>query len=168
MYTKDYMNASIKKVEASRLRNMSAEPRRLTAEEKDAVLAAYHPDYKAEEFAQLQVGPNRGEKAPKELVALLQGNSRILGREPNLDDIFYDVDVLIIGGGGAGCSAAIEAHNGGADVLIVTKLRMGDANTMMAQGGIRPPTSPTTPPPSISWTSTGATFARRRSLSISW
>lgn len=146
MYTKDYMNASIKKVEASRLRNMSAEPRRLTAEEKDAVLAAYHPDYKTEEFAQLQVGPNRGEKAPKELVALLQGNSRILGREPSLDDISYDVDVLIIGGGGAGCSAAIEAHNGGADVLIVTKLRMGDANTMMAQGGIQAADKPNDSP----------------------
>ena len=49
----------------------------------------------------------------------------------------YDTDVLIIGGGGAGCAAAIEAHNNGAKVTVVTKLRMGDANTMMAEGGIQ-------------------------------
>lgn len=49
----------------------------------------------------------------------------------------YDVDVLVIGGGGAGSSAAIEAHEGGANVMIVTKLRIGDANTMMAEGGIQ-------------------------------
>ena len=49
----------------------------------------------------------------------------------------YDVDVLIIGGGGAGASAAIEADNAGAKTMIVTKLRIGDANTMMAEGGIQ-------------------------------
>ena len=43
----------------------------------------------------------------------------------------------MIGGGGAGSSCAIEAHNAGADVMIVTKLRIGDANTMMAEGGIQ-------------------------------
>ncbi len=36
-----------------------------------------------------------------------------------------------------GSSCAIEAHNAGADVMIVTKLRIGDANTMMAEGGIQ-------------------------------
>ena len=52
-------------------------------------------------------------------------------------DRVYDVDVLIIGGGGAGASAAIEADNAGAKVMVVTKLRIGDANTMMAEGGIQ-------------------------------
>ena len=33
--------------------------------------------------------------------------------------------------------AAIEAHEAGANVMVVTKLRMGDANTMMAEGGIQ-------------------------------
>lgn len=47
------------------------------------------------------------------------------------------MDVLVIGGGGAGSSAAIEAHEAGANVMIVTKLRIGDANTMMAEGGIQ-------------------------------
>ena len=55
----------------------------------------------------------------------------------DLDKIDYDVDVLIIGGGGAGASAAIEADEAGAKVMIVTKLRIGDANTMMAEGGIQ-------------------------------
>ena len=47
------------------------------------------------------------------------------------------MDVLVIGGGGAGASAAIEAHEAGANVMIATKLRIGDANTMMAEGGIQ-------------------------------
>ena len=55
-------------------------------------------------------------------------------------------DVLIIGGGGAGCSAAIEADNAGAKVMVVTKLRMGDANTMMAEGGIQAADKPNDSP----------------------
>ena len=64
-------------------------------------------------------------------------NSRLLNEKIDLNKIDYDVDVLVIGGGGAGSSCAIEAHNAGADVMIVTKLRIGDANTMMAEGGIQ-------------------------------
>ena len=55
----------------------------------------------------------------------------------DLKKVDYDVDVLVIGGGGAGSSCAIEAHKAGANVMIVTKLRIGDANTMMAEGGIQ-------------------------------
>ena len=55
-------------------------------------------------------------------------------------------DVLIIGGGGAGCSAAIEADKAGAKVMVVTKLRMGDANTMMAEGGIQAADKPNDSP----------------------
>ena len=73
-----------------------------------------------------------------ELAALLEGKQpRVLDLDVDLDRIDYDVDVLVIGGGGAGSSAAIEAHEAGANVMIVTKLRMGDANTMMAEGGIQ-------------------------------
>ena len=85
----------------------------------------------------LKIGPNKGEKVPKELAALLQANSRVKGLDLDLGHIAYDVDVLIIGGGGAGASAAIEAAGGGANAMVVTKLRMGDANTMMAEGGIQ-------------------------------
>ena len=39
------MMESIKKVEATRAQRMATEPRRLTAEEKDALLEKFHPDY---------------------------------------------------------------------------------------------------------------------------
>uniref|UniRef100_UPI0022EB06F0 FAD-dependent oxidoreductase n=1 Tax=Falsiroseomonas oryzae TaxID=2766473 RepID=UPI0022EB06F0 len=48
-----------------------------------------------------------------------------------------DADVLVIGGGGAGCVAALTAARAGARVLVATKLRMGDGNTVMAEGGIQ-------------------------------
>ncbi|MDD6883293.1 MAG: FAD-dependent oxidoreductase [Eubacteriales bacterium] len=131
------MLASMAKVEAAREANIALEPRRMTAEEKDALLKAYHPDYRQDGFDIIKVGGNAGQKAPKELLALLEANSRLTQVTANLDKIDYDVDVLVIGGGGAGSSAAIEAHNAGANVMIVTKLRIGDANTMMAEGGIQ-------------------------------
>lgn len=136
MFTPE-MLASAKKVEATRASRIGMEPKRMTAEEKHNLLREFHPDYKTDGFENLKIGPNKGEKVPKELAALLQANSRIKGLDLDLDRLAYDVDVLIIGGGGAGASAAIEAHNGGANVMVVTKLRMGDANTMMAEGGIQ-------------------------------
>jgi succinate dehydrogenase / fumarate reductase, flavoprotein subunit len=45
-------------------------------------------------------------------------------------------DVLIIGGGSAGLRAAIEAHDAGSQVLIVSKSRRGDPHTVLARGGI--------------------------------
>ena len=44
--------------------------------------------------------------------------------------------VLIIGGGSAGLRAAIEAHDTGSQVLIVSKNRRGDPHTVLARGGI--------------------------------
>ena len=137
MYHDAFMQESIKKVEAAREANMKLDPRRMTAEEKDILLKTYHPDYREDQFENLTFGPNAGQKVPKELASLLQAKSRILGMEIDLENPDYDTDVLIIGAGGAGTSAAIEAHENGAKVMIVTKLRMGDANTMMAEGGIQ-------------------------------
>lgn len=45
-------------------------------------------------------------------------------------------DILVIGGGGAGLRAAIEAHDSGADVLIISKSQKGDPHTVLATGGI--------------------------------
>ena len=45
-------------------------------------------------------------------------------------------DVLIIGSGSAGLRAAIEAHDAGAHVLIVSKSIEGDPHTVLARGGI--------------------------------
>ena len=145
MFTPEMLE-SVKKVEATRAERMKTEPRRMTAEEKDTLLKAFHPDYREEGFATIQIGPNKGEKAPLELGNLLHSNSRILGVDIDLDKIDYDVDVLVIGGGGAGASAAIEAHNAGAKVMVVTKLRIGDANTMMAEGGIQAADKPNDSP----------------------
>ena len=131
------MLASMKKVEAARAANIALEPRRLTAEEKEQLLADYHPDYKDAGFTTIRIGGNKGQKCPIELNDMLEGRSRVLDLDVDLDKIDYDVDVLVIGGGGAGSSAAIEAHAAGANVMIVTKLRIGDANTMMAEGGIQ-------------------------------
>ena len=136
MFTPEMME-SVKKVEATRAERMKTEPRRMTAEEKDTLLKEFHPDYRTEAFKEIKIGPNKGQKAPEELVHLLHSNSRLLGKEIDLNKVDYDVDVLVIGGGGAGASAAIEADEAGADVMIVTKLRIGDANTMMAEGGIQ-------------------------------
>ncbi|MGL4987496.1 MAG: FAD-dependent oxidoreductase [Treponemataceae bacterium] len=136
MYT-DQMQESMKKVAANRVKNAAFEPERMTADQKTKLLATFHPDYRVSEFAELKIGPNKGEKVPIELADLLQGKSRIDMSKIDLSKADYETDVLIIGGGGAGCSAAIEANNTGANVLVVTKLRMGDANTMMAEGGIQ-------------------------------
>jgi len=48
----------------------------------------------------------------------------------------YYCDVLIIGGGSAGLMAAIEAHDAGANVLIISKSKKGDPHTTLARGGI--------------------------------
>ena len=45
-------------------------------------------------------------------------------------------DVLVIGAGGAGLRAAIEASAAGASVGLVTKSLLGKAHTVMAEGGI--------------------------------
>ncbi len=140
------MYESMKKVEAAREANTVLEPRRMTAEEKDTLLQTYHPDYKQSEFENLKVGVNAGEKVPHELAALLEAHSRISASDVDLNKVDYDVDVLIIGGGGAGASAAIEADNNGAKAMIVTKLRIGDANTMMAEGGIQAADKPNDSP----------------------
>lgn len=145
MYSGEILE-SMKKVEAARAKNVQLEPRRMTAEEKDTLLATYHPDYKQDQFAVLQVGPNKGEKVPTELAALLQANSRVNPDKLDLSKVDYDVDVLVIGGGGAGSSAAVEADEAGAKVMIVTKLRIGDANTMMAEGGIQAADKPNDSP----------------------
>jgi len=48
----------------------------------------------------------------------------------------YEHDVLVIGAGGAGLRAAIEASAGGVSVGLVCKSLLGKAHTVMAEGGI--------------------------------
>src|SRR6187455_2802353 len=48
----------------------------------------------------------------------------------------YNYDVLVIGAGGAGLRAAIEAANAGVTVGLICKSLLGKAHTVMAEGGM--------------------------------
>jgi succinate dehydrogenase / fumarate reductase flavoprotein subunit len=48
----------------------------------------------------------------------------------------HEYDVLVVGAGGAGLRAAIEASAGGAKVGLLCKSLLGKAHTVMAEGGI--------------------------------
>jgi succinate dehydrogenase / fumarate reductase flavoprotein subunit len=48
----------------------------------------------------------------------------------------YSYDVLVIGAGGAGLRAAIEAANSGVTVGLICKSLLGKAHTVMAEGGM--------------------------------
>jgi succinate dehydrogenase / fumarate reductase flavoprotein subunit/L-aspartate oxidase len=108
----------------------------MTLQEREAILK-YHPDFKEEGRTEILVGPSKGYRIAKEMVVLLHAKSRVDPGAVDLDHPDFTTDVLVIGGGGAGASAALLARENGAKVLVVTKLRLGDANTMMAEGGIQ-------------------------------
>ena len=139
------MQESIRKVEATRARRIQETYPAMSLEEREAILEAFHPDYKDETFHAVRVGVSKGQRMPIELARVVEGRPHI---EPDFDlsAPVIETDVLVIGGGGAGASAALLAQENGAQVTLVTKLRFGDANTMMAQGGIqaadRPEDSP--------------------------
>ena len=131
-----YMQESIRKVEATRPERLKkGYSPRIPEAEREALVRKYHPDYRKEEFVEIKVGPNRNSVVPKEVVHLLHGNSRIDPDKVDLDRVDYDVDILVIGCGGAGASAALLAEESGASVLISSKMRLGDANTVGAQAG---------------------------------
>ncbi len=48
----------------------------------------------------------------------------------------FEYDVLVIGAGGAGLRAAIEASSAGLKVGLVCKSLLGKAHTVMAEGGM--------------------------------
>ncbi len=146
MYQDPILAASAQLVAQAREKNIRLDPPRMSAEEKEQLLRTYHPDYREDQFQALTVGPSKGQKVPRELAALLQGHSRIDPAAIDLSKTDYETDVLVIGGGGAGAAAAIEADEAGAKVMVVTKLRMGDANTMMAEGGIQAADKPNDSP----------------------
>ncbi|MBM4119519.1 MAG: FAD-binding protein [Nitrospira sp.] len=106
-----------------------------TPAERDTLITKYHPDFRENAYRPIKFGPNEGEKTVRELASLLEGDSSVpmdLGLTPA-----HTCDVLVVGGGGAGCAAALHAHAQGAKVLLATKLRLGDSNTVMAQGGMQ-------------------------------
>jgi len=146
----DYMWESIAKVEATRAKRLKeGSPKAMTAEQREQVLQEWHPDYKADKKREVKVGPSKGDRMPHEVVDLLEAYPALETGRIDLSSPDLEVQVLILGGGGAASVAALFAHEEGIpteDILMVTKLRHGDCNSVMAQGGIqaadREPDSP--------------------------
>ena len=140
-----YMHESIDKVADTRderIRNLSSiyEKLKMSLDERKQILEENHPDYQPTGKRKLKIGPSAGELVPNELADILEAHPLITEDEIDLNIIDYDCDILIIGGGGAGTVAALWALNEGIEpekILMVTKLRHGDSNSMMAQGGIQ-------------------------------
>jgi succinate dehydrogenase/fumarate reductase flavoprotein subunit len=97
----------------------------------------HHPDINEASRREIQIGPSKGYAIPHELVDLLEARATIDPAAIDLTKPDLETDLLVIGGGGAGTSAALIAQEHGLKVTIATKLRHGDANTMMAEGGIQ-------------------------------
>ena len=109
----------------------------LTLAERQTRLEKYHPDYRPDGLRELKVGPSKGYAVAQEFADIFESKSRVDPDKIDLNEVHYETDVLVIGGGGAGTAAALLAQEQGARVIIATKLRHGDANTMMAEGGIQ-------------------------------
>jgi succinate dehydrogenase / fumarate reductase flavoprotein subunit len=131
------MQETIRKLEVTRLSRTQEEIPLLSLKERQELLQRYHPDYRDGGRREIHVGINQGQRVPHELADLFEGESRVRPNEVDLSGVKRETDVLIIGGGGGGASAALFAKANGAKTLITTKLRFGDSNTIMAEGGIQ-------------------------------
>jgi succinate dehydrogenase / fumarate reductase flavoprotein subunit/L-aspartate oxidase len=132
----------IKRVEATRMARVERKKKGeefplLSLQEREERLKRYHPDFVEGARREIRVGPNKGYAISPEIADLLEARSRIDPDKIDLSEVDSEADVLILGGGGAGTSAALLAGKHGAKVILATKLRHGDANTMMAEGGIQ-------------------------------
>jgi len=131
------MQESIRMLEATRFSRAQEEIASLSLKDRQELLRKYHPDYREGGRREIHVGINQGQKLPHELADLFEGESRVRPDAVDLSGAKRETDVLIIGGGGGGASAALFAKRNGAKALITTKLRFGDSNTIMAEGGIQ-------------------------------
>ena len=132
----DYMMESIKKVEAKREANLKKKVKAMSMKAREEILAKNHPDFMAESKHELALGVDKGQLMYNGFADLLECKSILDTSKVDLTQIDYDVDLLIIGGGGAGTVAALFAHENGValdKILITTKLRHGDANTMIPE-----------------------------------
>ncbi|MFQ6084572.1 MAG: FAD-binding protein [Candidatus Aminicenantia bacterium] len=148
----EYMRESIKLVEKTRPKRFEIAKSGkevyppMTAKERNEVLHKFHPDCREDARRAVKVGSNKGENLTTEIADLLESHSRINPEMFDLTQPDYETDLLIIGGGGGGCAAAITAIQHGIKVILATKLRLGDANSMMSQGGMQAAVNPTDSP----------------------
>jgi succinate dehydrogenase / fumarate reductase flavoprotein subunit/L-aspartate oxidase len=136
------MKELIKKVEATRPQRVAMARRgenfpALSLEERAVVLNKFHPDYQEEGRRALRVGRDKGLVVPEEVAKVMESRSMLRPEKVDLSNPDADTDILILGAGGGGTSAALMATDAGLKVIVATKLRHGDANTMMAEGGIQ-------------------------------
>lgn len=140
-YTAELMRL-IRVVEATRSERISGgPPPKLSYEERAELLRTYHPDFNRDAYRILRVGPNRGDPTVGQIADELEAHSRLNPDSHNLKTDL-EVDVLVVGGGGTGAAALLVAHECGAQAILATKLRLGDSNTIMAQGGVAAATMP--------------------------
>ena len=132
----DILIAQLDLVNASREQRKALALAPVTAQDKAALLKQHHPDYRDSGFRDLRIGANKGDRVTHEFADLLESFSSLdhsgISLEPEVT-----TDVLVLGGGGAGVTAALFAANQGARVLLATKLRLGNSNTIMALGGMQ-------------------------------
>jgi succinate dehydrogenase/fumarate reductase flavoprotein subunit len=136
----EYMLETIETVENTRDRRLKETFQLMRLEEREKILKKFHPDYKKEAKRPIKVGPNKGDLMPHEVANLLEAHPLIKPEDIDLSKPDFDVDILIIGGGGAGMTAALWANYSGIaseNILIIQKLRLGDSNSIMSQGGIQ-------------------------------
>ncbi len=110
--------------------------------QKQALLEEHHPDSLMQGRQKLAFGPNLGDLLPGEFTRLVDRKAPYPG-EPKTEQ----TDLLIIGSGAAGLSAALEACGRGIRVMVITAETAGSSNTVLAQGGmsaaVAPDDSPT-------------------------
>lgn len=144
-----YMRESIEAVEKTREKRLKETFPLMSLEEREEILKKFHPDYTEEAKRPVKVGPNKGDLMPHEVADLLEAHPLIKPKDVDLSKVDFDVDVFIIGGGGAGMTAALWANYTGVDaenILVVQKLRLGDSNSIMSQGGIQTADKPNDSP----------------------
>lgn len=136
------LRESVLKLESTREKRMEQKIPILALSEKEDLIRKYHPDYRPSVKREVSVGSGKGTLMANELCDQLEAKSLVDPEEIDLTDVKMSKDVLVLGGGGGGATAALFARQNGADVLLATKLRFGDSNTIMAEGGINACVSP--------------------------
>ena len=97
------MQESIKRLDVTRdARIKQGKIPLLGADGKKELLKGFHPDYIESSMRALALGPNKGDRTPLEIADVLEAWSIV---DPATFDAVhpkFNVDVLIIGAGGAG------------------------------------------------------------------
>jgi succinate dehydrogenase / fumarate reductase flavoprotein subunit len=131
------LKESLARIEFTREKRLKEDYPKIPEDEKKVLVKRNYANFVDQGMCELLMGPNKGDRAPKELAELLGGNSLVDPDRVDLGTADYDVDVLVLGSGGAGAAAALSAHEKGAKVLLATKLGFFNSDTMEFEGGMQ-------------------------------